>query len=131
MISVVREQLIASAAQARERAYAKYSNFTVGAAVQTASGEVFTGCNVENASYGLTICAERVALCSAVAGGFQKLTAIAIVTSGGMPPCGACRQCMAEFNNDIIVLMVDADDLTQVKEQRLSELLPSSFKLTN
>jgi len=123
------KRLIAAAVQARQHAYAKYSNFQVGAALQTYTGELFTGCNVENASYGLTICAERVAICSAVAAGFQKFTAIAIVTAGGMTPCGACRQFMVEFAGDLIVLIADASDLTRVKECKLSELLPDSFRL--
>ena len=92
-----RRALVEAALAARSLAYAPYSKFLVGAAVLTESGAIYAGCNVENASYGLTICAERVALCSAVAAGHRTLAAMAVATSGGGTPCGACRQFAAEF----------------------------------
>ena len=91
------QELISQAAQAREHAYAPYSRYAVGAALLTRSGRVYTGCNVENASYSLTLCAERVALFKAVSEGEREFQAIAIVTSNGGSPCGACRQVLAEF----------------------------------
>src|SRR5262245_20426069 len=102
--------LINAAQAARRHAYEPYSGFAVGAAVQTASGHVFAGCNVENASYGLTICAERAAVCAAIAAGHKQLTAVAVVTSGGHAPCGACRQVLAEFGPTMDVVLVDAND---------------------
>jgi len=92
-------ELLKKAAEVREKAYAPYSDFKVGAAVLTADGSVFTGCNVENASYGLTICAERAAIFAAVAAGHKDITALAIVADADKPvsPCGACRQVLAEF----------------------------------
>ena len=102
-------------------------NFHVGAAVLTASGEIFAGCNVENASYGLTICAERAAVCAAVAAGHKEIVAVAVVTSGGHSPCGACRQVLAEFGPTMDVVMVDADDPSRVRTTTLDKLLPDSF----
>lgn len=121
------KQLIEAAKLAQQRAYAPYSNFPVGAAVLTDSHEIFMGCNVENASYGLTICAERVALTSAVAAGHRNFTALAIVTNGIHTPCGACRQFMSEFNADLLVILNDANDESQREEISLSQLLPRSF----
>lgn len=126
-----REMLIVAARLARERAYAKYSNFAVGAAVLTSSGEVVAGCNVENASFGLTLCAERVALATAVTSGHRHFDAMAVATVGGQAPCGACRQFAAEFCEDLPVLLVDVDRDTDetgsVRELRLSDLLPGRF----
>jgi cytidine deaminase len=101
------EDLIAAAKAAMERAYAPYSGFKVGAALRTASGRIFTGCNVENASFGATICAERTAVVKAVSEGEKEFDAIAIVSSSGevTPPCGICRQVLAEFAEDIPVIM--------------------------
>jgi cytidine deaminase len=124
-----RQQLIDAALAMRERAYAPYSHFLVGAAVLTASGQIFRGCNVENASYGLTLCAERGALVSAVAGGETEFVAMAVATSGGASPCGACRQFAAEFRGDLPVLIVDADQPVRVRETNLAELLPEQFHL--
>jgi len=120
--------LIAAAREACQRAYAPYSGFCVGAALQTSSGRVFTGCNVENASYGLTICAEQVAVGRAVAEGERNFDAIAIVSKGGVMPCGACRQVLAEFNPDLRVIVADLEGSQgHNREFRLSELLPEAF----
>src|SRR5690349_1402627 len=99
------ENLIQMATEARECAHAPYSKFKVGAALLDSSGRVFTGCNVENASYGLTVCAERVALWKAVSGGERKFVALAVVADGERPPspCGACRQVLWEFSEDLEV----------------------------
>ena len=102
------KELIAQAIGARRKAYAPYSHYTVGAALLTASGKVYTGCNVENASYGLTICAERTAAVKAVSDGEREFVAIAVVTENGGTPCGACRQVLAEFGPDMRVLVTDA-----------------------
>lgn len=125
------EELLASAEAAAQRAYCPYSHFHVGAALLTVDGEVFQGCNVENVSYGLTICAERTAVGAAVAAGHRQLVAIAIVQGGvtgasAQPcwPCGACRQVLAEFNLDLTVIFRSPEG---VRTMRLSELLPHSF----
>ena len=102
------ENLIQAALEVREQAYAPYSNFLVGAALQTDDGSVFVGCNVENASYGLAICAERNAITTAVAAGKQKFIAIAVAASPLASPCGACRQFIFEFGTDIQIISVDA-----------------------
>jgi cytidine deaminase len=118
--------LIEAAAQARENAYAPYSKFAVGAALLTKSGEIFFGCNVENISLGLTICAERAAVCAAVAHGQRDFVAVAIVTDSKEPalPCGACRQVLAEFNPamKIISATIQGQDQTWT----LADLLPRS-----
>lgn len=124
-------ELIAAARQARKHAYAPYSNFPVGAAVLTEDGTVFTGCNVENASYGLTICAERVAATSAVAAGYRRFTRIALSLSGGGTPCGACRQVLAQFCDDMPVLIDDADQTDVVRETTISQLLPERFEFNS
>ena len=123
------QTLIDAALAARELAYAPYSNFLAGAAVYAEDGSITSGANVENASYGLTICAERVAVGTAVAGGARKLTAIAVATSGGAPPCGACRQVLAEFGGTMDVVLVDVDDPTNVQTTTLDRLLPNQFRL--
>src|SRR5260370_1672204 len=117
------ESLLNSARQALQRAYARYSNFRVGAAVLTEQGEIFTGCNVENISYGLTICAERAAIFSAIASGCRDFDCLVIATSGGVSPCGACRQVLAEFNAELVILLVDIDQPETIKEVLLSQLL--------
>src|SRR5216684_2277037 len=117
-------ELTAAASKARESAYAPYSKFTVGAAVLSKEGKIFVGCNVENISLGLTICAERSAIAAAVAAGHRDFEAIAIVTDSKKPalPCGACRQVMAEFNSSMKVLAATvAGDAEQFS---LKELLP-------
>lgn len=119
------EELIATAARAREKAYAPYSGFPVGAALLTCSGKVYAGCNVENASSGLTVCAERAAVFKAVSEGEQKFDTIAVVTAPGAPPCGACRQVLAEFSGDLRVLV--ADTKGHVLEFSLDQLIPNAF----
>jgi cytidine deaminase len=120
-------ELIEKALEARKQAYAPYSGFPVGAALLAADGRVFTGCNVENASYGLTMCAERVALFKAVSEGAREFVAIAIAC-GESPcsPCGACRQVLAEFSPDIEVIMTDSRG-QRVRREKLSTLLPGAF----
>ena len=122
------KELLEAALAARERAYAPYSKFLVGAAVRAESGKIYTGCNVENASYGLTVCAERNALFNAVGVGERKFTALCVVgdTEEPISPCGACRQVMAEFKVPCIIL---ANLKGDVKEYTLEELLPLSFNL--
>ena len=118
-------ELIALAAEARSAAYAPYSRYAVGAALQTASGKVYTGCNVENVSYGLTICAERTAAVKAVCAGEREFVCIAIVTENGGSPCGACRQVLAEFGPAMRVLV--ADTAGSYQAYWLTELLPGHF----
>lgn len=122
------QRLIEAAVQARELAYAPYSNFLVGASVLSSSGAIFRGCNVENASYGLTICAERVAISAGVTAGFQSFTALAVATAEGSPPCGACRQVLAEFASDLEILLVATDHRSRVEPVRLQMLLPRRFR---
>ena len=120
------DALIARARSARERAYAPYSHFAVGAALECADGTVFTGSNVENASYGLSMCAERNAVFAAVNAGVRDFTAIAIAGPSGVAtlPCGACRQVLAEFNPALRVVYTDGGGVTQT---HLGALLPSPF----
>jgi cytidine deaminase len=116
------EALVEAAWQAREHAHAPYSNFAVGAALLAADGRIFTGCNVENLSYGLTMCAERVAVGAAVAAGARDFLALAVVADTAVPvsPCGACRQVMVEFGVPKVLLVNRAERL----EFTLDELLP-------
>jgi cytidine deaminase len=123
-----RDELIAAALDAQKRAFCPYSNFPVGAALRTASGRIFQGVNVENASYGLTRCAERVAASAAVAAGDREFTEIAVVSRTGVAPCGACRQFLAEFNPDLPILMIDSLNPATVQETTLTELLPGRFE---
>jgi cytidine deaminase len=122
------EALIAAAHAARERAYAPYSGFTVGAALLCDDGTVVTGCNVENASYGVTMCAERGAVSAAVASGRQRYLALAVAgpDEAVTPPCGACRQVLAEFNPTLRVLFSAGD---RVEVTTLETLLPARFEL--
>lgn len=121
--------LIDAAIEARKKAYAPYSNFLVGAALITTDGTVFTGCNVENTSYGLCICAERTAICKAVSEGYQEFEAIAVAATPFASPCGACRQFLAEFGTDIKVVGVDANDVGITKTWTVEELIPENFRL--
>ncbi len=122
------KRLITKAAAARKGAYAPYSKFKVGAALETRDGTVFTGCNVENASYGATCCAERTALYKAVSEGHRSFRRIAIVaaTKEPCPPCGICRQALAEFSVKLEVIMANTRGKIQVA--RLDELLPLAFR---
>ena len=119
--------LISKAEAARNAAIAPYSKFKVGAALETTSGEIFTGCNIENSTYGLTVCAERVALWKALSEGARSFRAIAVVTDSGAlaSPCGACRQLLWEYCGDILVHTHSLQGMS--KEYRLAELLPSPF----
>lgn len=119
------QQLFALAQEARKGAYAPYSHYSVGAALLTASGQVFTGCNVENAVYPLCLCAERTAVVKAVSEGQREFAAIAIATRNGGSPCGACRQVLREFAPHLRVLLVDESN--HVREFTLGQLLPESF----
>jgi len=121
------DELIAAAAEVREKAYAPYSNFMVGAAVETDEGNIYTGCNVESASYGLTVCAERVAIWKGISRGEKKFGRIAVVvdTEELTPPCGVCRQIIWEFCGDVPVIL---SNLHGKKETiQMSELLPRAF----
>jgi cytidine deaminase len=120
------EALKRSAMDARSKAYAPYSGFSVGAAILTESGRVFIGCNVENASYGATICAERAALAAAVAAGERQLVALAIASGANAPitPCGICRQCLAELGTSLPIRSYARD---AELEYQLSALLPNPF----
>lgn len=120
------DTLVRAAREAQTRAYAPYSHYRVGAALEAVDGRVFTGANVENASYGLTICAERSAVAAAVSAGVQRFRRIVIVTDSDPPasPCGACRQVLAEFGPD---LEVEAVGPRRQASWRLDELLPASF----
>ncbi len=122
-------QLIEAAAEARLRAVAPYSRFQVGAALLTAQGEIVTGANVESASYGLTCCAERVALFKALTAGKRNFVAIAVVARApdGPMPCGACRQLLAEYAPGAKVFVADSQALRHVREFSVKELLPAAF----
>ena len=111
----------------RAHAYSPYSEFAVGSALLAASGKIYRGANVENSSFGLTICAERIALGAAITAGEREFLAIAVVTPGGHHPCGACRQMLAEFG-DMQVLAADADREDAVNTMSLRELLPLGFR---
>jgi cytidine deaminase len=128
---VTDQQLIEAARQARERAYVPYSQFPVGAALLTEDGTLYSGCNIENASYGLANCAERTAIFKAVSDGHHRFTAIAVVadTEGPVSPCGACRQVMSEFGPDAKVLLTNLRGNVQVTSVR--ELLPGAFRETD
>ena len=122
-------KLIAAAKAAQRNAHAPYSKFRVGAALLTKSGKVYAGVNVENASYGLTNCAERVAVGKAVSEGHRQFQAIAgVAPSVALSPCGACRQVLAEFG-DCVVICADSRNMRRVRIHLLSELLPHTFKL--
>jgi cytidine deaminase len=121
------EKLLEAAANARKKAFAPFSDFCVGAAVETKEGKFFTGCNIESASYGLTVCAERVAIWKAVSEGEKEFTNIAVVadTKELTPPCGACRQIIWEFCGDVPVTFSNLEGKTETVQ--MSELLPRAF----
>lgn len=124
------QPLYDAAREARERAYAPYSHFLVGAALLTDDGQIITGCNVENRSYGLTICAERTAVAAAVAAGHRRLRAIAVVTDASPPamPCGMCRETLNEFAPDLPVLV--ANLAGERRETTLRDLHPAPFEFS-
>lgn len=124
-----RTELIRAASEVRENAYAPYSKFKVGAAALTSTGRIFIGCNVENVSFGLTICAERVAVAGAVAAGEREITAVAIVTDG-VPanPCGACLQVMQEFAGSASPVIISVGTDGSIDEKPLSTCLPCAFE---
>ena len=119
------EELIDLAKQVRKKAYAPYSRYKVGAALLGKSGKIYTGCNVENASYGHTICAERAAIVKAVSEGEREFEAVAVVTKNGGSPCGACRQVLSEFSPELIIYIADKDGA--YRTTTLKKLLPDSF----
>ena len=121
-----RESLIKAASDARGWAYAPYSNYFVGAALLAESGEIYDGVNVENAAYPTSMCAERTAVFKAISQGERKFLAIAVVTENGGSPCGACRQVLAEFGLDIVVLIADGSGKL-LDEKKLIEMLPGAF----
>ena len=121
-----RRALIDLANEARRRAYAPYSNYPVGAVLRTRSGRIFTGCNVENAAYPTSMCAERIAIYKAVSEGEKEFDVIAVVTPNGGTPCGGCRQVMAEFGLDTLILVADGEGRL-VQETTVDGLLPGAF----
>jgi cytidine deaminase len=122
----LQEELIQAALHARQWAYSPYSGYAVGAALLTSSGKIYDGVNVENAAYPLTTCAERVAVFKAVSEGERSFEAIAVATANGGSPCGSCRQVLAEFGLDTLVLIVDENGGV-VEKLTVGELLPKAF----
>ena len=128
-------ELVKQAIEAREKAYVPYSHFKVGAAILAKNGKVFTGCNVECSSYGISLCAERTALVKAISEGHHDIEKIAVVAGEGnnlidTTPCGACRQFLADFNTNMEVIMgYQENDEIKYRTKKLSELLPESFQL--
>jgi len=122
--------LVKIASQVRKWAYTPYSNYQVGAAVLTGSGRIYDGVNIENAAFSLTVCAERTAIFKAVSNGEKKFQAIAVVTKDGGTPCGSCRQVMAEFSPEMLVIVAN-DKGKIIMEKKLSDLLPSAFGADN
>ena len=127
------QKLVRAAAQARGGSVSPYSKFKVGAALLTQAGEIIAGANVESASYGLTCCAERIALFTALTDGHKDFVAVAVVArlNGGPMPCGACRQLLAEYAPDAKVFIADSDDLATVKTFTVRGLLPHAFRLAS
>lgn len=121
-----RERLIEQAGRVRDWAYVPYSHYAVGAALLTHSGKIYDGVNIENAAYPTTICAERVAVFKAVSEGERQFTAIAVVTSNGGTPCGSCRQVLAEFGLDTVVIIADVEGHIR-QETTVGGLLPGAF----
>jgi cytidine deaminase len=131
MMKIDSQKLVAAAAKARKGAVAPYSKFQVGAALLTAAGEIIGGANVESASYGLTCCAERIALFKALTEGKKDFVAVAVVArcDGGPMPCGACRQLLAEYAPNAQVFIADSDDLAVIRTFTVKKLLPAAFTL--
>jgi len=126
------DQLVAEARKARASAYAPYSDYRVGAAIATEDGRIFIGCNVENASFGATICAERMAIGAMIVAGASKPIAVAIVTGGSRPgpPCGMCRQVLVEFTRDMpIILVAETGKGDSRRDTTLAEVMPDVFEL--
>jgi len=119
------DQLIEKAIQMRGKAMASYSKYKVGSAVLTESGKIFGGCNVESSSYGLTCCAERIALYNAISNGYTKFTALAVATKNGGEPCGACRQVIWDLCGEISIYITDISG--NITNKTSSELLPNAF----
>jgi cytidine deaminase len=130
-MAINKNKLVQAAAKARAGSVSPYSKFKVGAALLTKSGEIIGGANVESASYGLTCCAERIALFKALTDGKKNFVAVAVVArcDGGPIPCGACRQLLAEYALDAKVFIADSDDLKKIKKFTVKELLPAAFVL--
>ena len=124
------QKLSKKAHTAKKHSYSPYSKFRVGSALLTTSGKIFTGCNIENSSYSLTICAERAAFFKAISEGYRKFKAIAIASDGNfVSPCGACRQVMFDFAPDLDVIITNSKGRTQILKMNL--LLPEPFTFTN
>jgi cytidine deaminase len=125
------DELVHRALEARENAYAPFSNFKVGAALETADGKIYTGCNVESATYGLTVCAESVAIWKAVSEGERKFQRVVVITATDRPgaPCGACRQLLWEFCGDIEVILANPQGHREV--HRMAELFPRPFDVNS
>jgi cytidine deaminase len=121
-----KQSLVDLARAARQRAYVPYSNYAVGSSLRTKTGRIFTGVNVENAAYPQTMCAERIAIFKAVSEGEREFEVITVVTDNGGSPCGGCRQVMAEFGLDTVVLLADGNGHI-LKETTVRELLPEAF----
>lgn len=131
MAAINRRKLVQAAARARQHAVAPYSRFKVGAALLTRNGEIISGANVESASFGLTCCAERVALYKALTAGKRDFVAVAVVAriAGGPMPCGACRQLLAEYARKAKVFVADSQSPDAIKDFTVRELLPATFTL--
>jgi len=123
----LRQKLVEQAQDSRQWAYAPYSGYTVGAALLTASGRIYDGVNVENAAYPTSMCAERVAVFKAVSEGEREFLAIAVATSNGGSPCGACRQVLSEFGLDMKVILVNGEGVIK-QEGTVADLLPGAFR---
>lgn len=126
LTSETKKALIDLGNEARRRAYVPYSDYHVGAALQGKSGRIYTGVNIENAAYPVTVCAERVAVFKAVSEGEREFDAISVVTNNGGSPCGSCRQVLAEFGLDTVVLIADGEG-NLIRETTVSDLLPGAF----
>lgn len=122
-----KNDLVTAALAARKLAYAPYSKFSVGAALLAVDGTIYRGANIENASYGLTNCAERAAVGTAIASGQREFSALAVAAAGGVPPCGACRQVLAEFAKQLPIVLVDTERNDAIREVDLETLLPDPF----